>query len=178
MDSIETKEEWDRLKRLFFQLESIDKESAGGLTAVAIGKGWPYSQSGLGFGGFEEATDDMKETGYAMLQVLEGIPTVHLHIQGSMTHAKRECLRLNIPAKIVEGTDFHEWLDKAAGVDGDVANAATWHRPGPIGEYSDVFVHVCETDGSNSDMPQRWWDAIVRKTGPFYEGLVWISFEE
>lgn len=175
---IDNKEDWERLKKLFFRLEEMDKESAAGLTAVAVEKGWPYSQSGLGFGAFDGSSDSMRRYGARMLEILEGMPTLQLQPLGSEVHRKRECLRLNIPASVVSGTDFHTWLNEAAGGDDSVANAATWHRSGPIGEYSDVFIHVCDTDGSNSDMPLVWWDAIVSHTGEFYEGLVWISFEE
>lgn len=175
---IDSKEEWDRMVTLFFRLEALDRERATKLTMEAIERGWPYSMSGLGFGPFKEATLPMRRQGSRILKILEKIPVLHLQPLGSEVHRKRECLRLNIPASVVNGTDFHEWLNKAAGEDDSVANTATWHRPGRIGEYSDVFVHVCDTDGSNSDMPLGWWEAILSHTGGFYEGLVWISFEE
>ena len=71
---------------------------------------------------------------------------------------------------------FVAWLNKRTG-DG----MATWHTGGKPGDYSDVFIHVAlPDDGSDSDMPEHCWKAILevlRESGfeDQEEILVWLQ---
>jgi hypothetical protein len=76
---------------------------------------------------------------------------------------------------------FVAWLNAASGNDplpGPLA--ATWHRPwmGEIGEYSDLYI-TKDTghEGSDSDMPEDVWNAVVALVGADYVGVIRMTFE-
>jgi len=51
----------DLIPAFMFALEEISQEAATRVTSEYIGEGWPYSMDGLGFGPYDEYTDEMKE---------------------------------------------------------------------------------------------------------------------
>jgi hypothetical protein len=79
-------------------------------------------------------------------------------------------------AALYRDPEFAAWLNKGTG-----RGLATWHTGGAPGEYSDVFIHVAlPADGSDSDMPEHCWAAIIatlRESGfdDYDEVLVWLQ---
>lgn len=67
-------------------------------------------------------------------------------------------LILNVP-QWFEETEFLEWLNDPQRV------VMSWHRCGEApGDYSDTMVFVCPSlsgEGSDSDMPAKYWNEIV-----------------
>ena len=93
----------------------------------------------------------------------------------------REVVRISGARRWFQDPDFIAWIN-APGV-------ATWHTKGEEpGEYSDVFLHVCGEDGTDTPgygfpapSESSWKEIIdlVRETcGEGAEVLVWISNEE
>lgn len=65
-------------------------------------------------------------------------------------------LVLNVPEFFADPA-FQRWLENDA-------PKFTWHRGGPVNEWSDVIVLVdpgLAGEGSDSDMPAALWDQIV-----------------
>lgn len=63
-------------------------------------------------------------------------------------------LKLNLP-ELFEDQEFVGYLNDADN------RIATWHRKGDApDEYSDIFITYDAGEGSNTDMPERWWDYI------------------
>jgi hypothetical protein len=88
--------------------------------------------------------------------------------------------------------EFIKWMGEMMNEPGHLAH---WYYGGDISqEHADIFMTI-ETprmtyesfrdlfrdpksyvgDGSNSDMPPRWFRTICLAVGPGYDGLVWIS---
>ncbi|MDF0491479.1 hypothetical protein PX699_16880 [Sphingobium sp. H39-3-25] len=65
-------------------------------------------------------------------------------------------LVLNVP-EIFADSRFQEWLNNDE-------RKFTWHRGGPVDEWSDVIVLIDPSltgEGSDSDMPAEIWNRIV-----------------
>lgn len=101
-----------------------------------------------------------------------------LQSEESPSGEKGQLLRIAEAAAWYRDPEFIEWLN--------APGTATWHHAGTdAGEHSDVFLHVCGTDGSDTPgylmpAPPQWiWDEIVRlaeeQFGTGAECLVWIS---
>lgn len=78
-------------------------------------------------------------------------------------HGIESCVRteglvLNVPDWF-EDAEFTEWLNSPR------TTVMTWHPKGELpNEWSDVLVLVdpsLDGDGTDSDMPERFWNAIV-----------------
>lgn len=104
----------------------------------------------------------------------------------------------NRPLRVIEMPEAYqdaEFLAWVSDMMNDQGALATWFAGGDITqEHADIFMTV-ETarmtlrewedlsrdrnsrlgDGSNSDMPPRWFRAICLAVGPGYDGLVWIK---
>lgn len=83
----------------------------------------------------------------------------------------RVCIQLNMPHWF-EDDEFVSWLDSH-----DSGEIATWHThvPGFATEYSDIFMWRCGREGSNSDMPPRFWKEVLEATKGYEECLIWIT---
>lgn len=105
----------------------------------------------------------------------------------------RPLRRITLP-EAYRDPEFVKWLDDMATKD-EQGSLATWYAGGEISqEHADIFMTM-ETirvapnawadlvrdpesflgDGSNSDMPPRWFRAICLSLGPGYNGLVWLA---
>ena len=87
----------------------------------------------------------------------------------------RKCVVI-YAAALYQDPAFVAWLNDRAG-----KGLATWHTGKVPGDYSDVFIHVAlPEDGSDSDMPEHCWKAILevlRGSGfdDHDEVLVWLQ---
>jgi hypothetical protein len=79
-------------------------------------------------------------------------------------------VRIDAP-ELFRDSEFMAWLND------NLDNIATWHQGGDANEYSDLFITIDGTEGSNSDMPDHLWDLIVNAVhGVGVENaLVWIA---
>ena len=81
-------------------------------------------------------------------------------------------LRINWP-EVYEDPEFVEWLNNPENIH------ATWHRGEEPNEYSDLFFTWDSVEGSDSDMPERYWDKICEiaeeQYGPSGYCLVWLT---
>lgn len=92
----------------------------------------------------------------------------------------KTCVQINIPL-LFQDPDFLEWLNS------EECGIATWHKKGgEPGQFSDCFMTLCyesqsldRPDGSDSDMPQKCFEAIINKMIEHgyheFEGLVWLT---
>jgi len=88
-------------------------------------------------------------------------------------------LKVNAP-EFFRRDDFAIWLNNASVSIPDPAlpsRVATWHYPGPINEYSDVFVTYDNGEGSNSDMPEDIWQSLCRLCESYgvSDCVIWIT---
>jgi hypothetical protein len=98
-----------------------------------------------------------------------------------MTSERGHLLKINCPELFADPA-FAAWLNAGSAAGGADNRVATWHVPDePPGEYSDLFMMIYVTDdageGSDADMPEACWDAIVsycRAVG-FRHGVVWLT---
>jgi len=79
------------------------------------------------------------------------------------------CVKLNMPHWF-EDEEFMNWLNSH-----DYGEIATWHTPGAATEYSDIFMTKCGDEGSNSDMPLKFWKEVLKETKSYEECVVWIT---
>lgn len=91
-----------------------------------------------------------------------------------MTKLKHEflpCIKINVPDWFADA-EFQKWLAEAVNMPGDLA---TWHVSSePPGDSSDIFMTYDYTDGSNSDMPERFWDQLCETLGSGWY-VVWLT---
>lgn len=67
-----TSETWPELAQMMFKLEDEDQQKATSITMEAIMHAdWPYSQCGLGFGTFEDASSKMRQYGSELYDQLK-----------------------------------------------------------------------------------------------------------
>jgi len=98
-----------------------------------------------------------------------------------MTSERGHLLKINCP-ELFADPEFAAWLNAGSATGGADNRVATWHVPDePMGGYSDLFGTIYVTDdgseGSDDDMPEPCWDAIVshcRAVG-FRHGVVWLT---
>jgi hypothetical protein len=81
-------------------------------------------------------------------------------------------LRINMPDMFLD-PEFVAYLTNPAQV------LATWHLKSDSSphEYSDCFMQFDSGEGSNSDIPEKWWDLICElcKEKEFETGLLHIT---
>jgi hypothetical protein len=81
-------------------------------------------------------------------------------------------LRINMPDMFAD-PEFRDYLN-----DPDTT-IATWHTQGDPNphEYSDCFVQFDNGEGSNADMPKKWWDLIceICKAEGIVAGILHIT---
>ena len=80
------------------------------------------------------------------------------------------CLRLDVP-ELYKDKEFMAWLNS------DKNNIATWHQGGKPNDFSDVFIwYDSEWEGSDSDMPEHCWEALVKlfEDNNFQGGIAWL----
>lgn len=81
-------------------------------------------------------------------------------------------LRINMP-DMFKDEEFIDYLN-------DLDNTlATWHTRGDPNphEYSDCFLWFDNGEGSNDDIPEKWWDLIceICKKEGFEAGILYIT---
>jgi hypothetical protein len=83
-------------------------------------------------------------------------------------------VKINAP-EFFKDEAFIEWLNTTDNT------LATWHDRGELpSEWSDIFVTICDGEGSNSDMPSHIWRAIDEAVAQYFgrgdvECLLWIT---
>jgi hypothetical protein len=103
-----------------------------------------------------------------------------------VTTESHDCLKINCPELFADPL-FLAWLNEGAKADGGHI-VATWHRPGAVGEYCDVFVTYDHGDGSDSPvgcygwpdgpaMPEACWEKLdaACKEAALTCGVLWLT---
>lgn len=78
------------------------------------------------------------------------------------------CIKINVPQWYAD-PEFWDWFIT------NKKDLATWHQyqPEPH-DCSDCFITYDYGDGSNSDMPEKFWDQLSQTLGSGYY-LVWLT---
>lgn len=113
-------------------------------------------------------------------------------MDGKIPYAENRNLRQILLPEAYRDPEFIQWMREMMNEPGSLA---TWFTGGELSqEHADIFMTV-ETpkmthtayedlfrdrdsfvgDGSNSDMPPRWFRTICLAVGPGYDGLVWLT---
>jgi hypothetical protein len=120
-----------------------------------------------------------------------GSATREVNVDGIPFAENRTLRVIEMPAAYKD-PEFLQWLSEAIDQQGTVA---TWYAGGEMSqEHADIFMTVETTkctfrvwddlvrdaahmlgDGSNSDMPKKWFRTICIAVGPSFDGLVWIK---